>query len=119
MQTGCWLALHAASGVVVGRSTRSLACTVMSTPERDEKPKRLSDGDRTFFFVFGIYLVVGAAYTFATGRWFIGFPPQLDIAYLLGGSSSVAAYVEAAIAAVLGGGCLYMAFSKERANSAS
>jgi hypothetical protein len=35
MPTGCWLALHAASGSVAGRSTRSLDLTEMSWHIRD------------------------------------------------------------------------------------
>ena len=74
----------------------------MSASQHDEKQKGLTVVQRILLVLFGFYLLVGAAYTFATGRWFIGFPPQLDIAYLFTGSSTVGAYIEAAIACVLG-----------------
>ncbi len=59
-------------------------------------------GARVFCFLFGLYLLFGAAITIYDGKLFAGFPPQLDIASFLFGWSSVGAYVEAALAAVLG-----------------
>jgi hypothetical protein len=53
MPTSCWLALHAASGIVVGRSTRSLGC--MDTDYLEASPQ--SRRRLVLFFVFA--LVVG------------------------------------------------------------
>ena len=72
----------------------------MSSP--DTKSGEMSDGARVFCFFFGIYLVIGAGFTVHEGKWFIGFPPQLDLAYFLFGASTVGAYVEATLAGFLG-----------------
>ena len=74
---------------------------------------------RALFVAFGLYLLVGAGFTAYTGKWFVGFPPQLDLAFLVFGEGALGAYVEAAIAGVLGLGVLALALlprrtSKER-----
>jgi hypothetical protein len=69
----------------------------------------LSDTKHEAFWVglFGLYLMVGAAYSFVTAKWFPGFPPQLDIFSLPG--SVLGAYIEATAATLIGVGCLYVA----------
>src|SRR4051812_39190838 len=87
----------AASGRPLNKSLDSIA---MSTPEIEAERK--NDGFRIFLVLFGAYLLIGAGFTAYERRWFIGFPPQLDIAYILLGGSAIGTYVEAAIACVLG-----------------
>ena len=60
-----------------------------------------------FMLVFSIYLVVGALVTFYTGKWFIGFPAQLDIAYFLFGQTTIGAYIEGGLAGAIGGAILW------------
>lgn len=67
-----------------------------------EKKREFGGGARLLCFLFGIYLLFGAALTAYNGKLFIGFPPQLDIASFLFGGSTIGAYIEAAVAAVLG-----------------
>ena len=74
--------------------------TVSEVSNRTEEP--MSDGSRMFCMLFGLYLVIGAAFMAYRGSWFIGFPPQLDLAYFLLGKSIAGVYVEAGLAAVLG-----------------
>jgi len=50
----------------------------------------------------GIYLILGAMYSFSLGRWFPGFPPQLDVFSFIFGGNSAGAYAEAAVATLLG-----------------
>jgi hypothetical protein len=54
--------------------------------------------------VAGIYLLFGAWYTAHTGKWFVGFPPQLDAIGFIFGGGAVGAYVEAGVAGILGFG---------------
>jgi hypothetical protein len=56
--------------------------------------------------LLGIYFICGAAYSFALGRWFPGFPPQLDVFAVIFGGNSAGAYAEAAVATLLGIFCL-------------
>ena len=51
MPTGCWLALHAASGIVAGRSTRSLDVTKMASG----------------FFLYGPTATIGGPVQIKTG----------------------------------------------------
>jgi hypothetical protein len=82
----------------------------MSTPEIEAERKR--DSLRIGLAVAGVYFLVGAGYTFVEGRWFPGFPVQLDIAFLFGGHGTIGAYLEAGIAAVLGVLCIVSAIRK-------
>lgn len=92
--------------------------TESETPITPQKTGEMGEGTRIFFFFFGIYLLIGAGLTARDGKWFIGFPPQLDLAYFLFGSSTVGAYIEAALAAVIGVFCILGAFVKEKSNVA-
>lgn len=59
-----------------------------------------------FTGLIAIYLLAGSIYTFVTGKWFVGFPVQLDLFYFFGFFSPAGAYVEATLAAILGVFCL-------------
>ena len=54
----------------------------------------------------GIYLILGAMYSFSLGRWFPGFPPQLDVLSSIFGGGIAGAYAEGTLAALLGTTCL-------------
>ena len=64
--------------------------------------------------LFGVYLFAGALYSLLTRTWFPGFPPQLDVGLLFGGFGFGGIYVESALAALLGGVCIWA--SLRRAN---
>ncbi|PND36790.1 hypothetical protein C1O66_04055 [Paucibacter aquatile] len=81
----------------------------MST--RDAKKGELGAGGRALFFLFGAYLLFGAALTAHDGKLFAGFPPQLDIAFVLFGESKMGAYVEALLAALLGLASIFLALA--------
>ena len=83
---------------------------LMSSEEIERERKR--DSSRVFLFFFGAYLLIGAGVMIHTGEWFIGFPPLLDLAYFLFDRSVVGVYVEAAIAALLGGAFIWAALGK-------
>lgn len=65
-------------------------------------------------FFFGIYLLIGSGFTIYNGKWFAGFPPQLDIAYILFGSSAIGAYIEATLAGILGFLCIWFSIAKKK-----
>ena len=48
----------------------------------------------------------GAMYSFSLGRWFPGFPPQLDVLSSIFGGGIAGAYAEGTLAALLGTTCL-------------
>jgi len=54
----------------------------------------------------GIYFILGALYSFSLGRWFPGFPPQLDVLSSIFGGGIAGAYAEGTLAALLGTTCL-------------
>src|SRR5258706_6847963 len=83
---------------------------LMSIEEIERERKR--DNSRVFLFFFGVYLLIGAGVMIHTGEWFIGFPPLLDLAYILLGHSVVGVYVEAAIASLCGSAFIWAAFGK-------
>jgi len=87
----------------------------MSVPETETERK--GDGTPTLLFFLGAYLLIGAGFTAYVGKWFAGFPVQLDLAYILFGASTIGAYVEAAIAGVLGALCVWAAFAKWNRNA--
>ncbi len=57
---------------------------------------------QVFVGLIGVYLISGAIYSFASGRWFAGFPPVLDLFSFGFGGSVAGAYAEGAVAALLG-----------------
>ena len=63
--------------------------------------------------LFGIYLIGGATYTFATHSWFAGFPIQLDLLNLL----PYGLYIEAGMAGVLGALCVCAPFLKPQSRN--
>jgi hypothetical protein len=99
-----------------GRSTGSLDRIPM--PAVDSTATRRLRNTRLAIFAIGAYLLVGAGVTAYTGQWFIGFPPQLDIAYAVVGGSRTGAYIEAALAAALGILLVYLATRSERNDAA-
>jgi hypothetical protein len=67
---------------------------------RVEQPRSKTQvGDiRALLLVLGLYLIAGSAYTFSSGKWFAGFPPQLDVFGVLPYGSMI----EAIVGALLG-----------------
>ncbi|NQD35639.1 hypothetical protein HPT27_01305 [Permianibacter sp. IMCC34836] len=61
-----------------------------------------------WFPLFGVYLLVGAGYSFITAKWFPGFPPQLDVFMIFG--HPLGAYIEGIIAALLGAVLIYFSW---------
>jgi len=53
---------------------------------------------RALLLFLGLYLIAGSAYSFLSGKWFAGFPPQLDVFGLLPYGS----IIEAIVGALLG-----------------
>jgi hypothetical protein len=88
----------------------------MSTTSGSEDSRDLSGSARLAVTLFGIYLIVGAVFTGYTGKWFAGFPIQLDFARFLFGGGILGTYIEAALAAVLGLGCIIVAVVSARAH---
>src|SRR5689334_16276766 len=78
----------------------------MNNDRRQEVSLRSPSTDQVIFSLIGIYFVSGAIYSFATGRWFAGFPPILDVFSFLFGSSVIGAYAEGFVAALLGVVCI-------------
>jgi hypothetical protein len=91
----------------------------MSVVSGGDETRALQGGGRLALTLAGLYFLVGAAFTGFTGKWFAGFPPQLDVAQLIFGNNSVGTYVEGALAGLLGIGCLSAAIISARRQRAS
>jgi len=70
---------------------------------------------RIFFLLFGLYLIIGAAFTFFEKKWPIFMPPQLDVIGALftqfGGSAGI--YAGAVLVLICGLVCCWIAVLKK------
>jgi hypothetical protein len=68
--------------------------------QRKEQPRGKTQDrlHRPLLLFLGLYLIAGSAYSFLSGKWFAGFPPQLDLFGVLPYGSMI----EATVGALLG-----------------
>lgn len=103
-----------------GKEIESARSETIAVDSKDltvqEETSGLSGGSRVFCVLFGLYLLVGAGFTVRDGKWFAGFPPQLDFAYFIFGGTIYGAYIEAFLAAVIGLFLILIALRKEKSN---
>jgi hypothetical protein len=95
-----------------------MSANEINPPKPDQKAQEEKPLNPVFLFLCGAYLLVGSGYTFVTGKWFMGFPAQLDLVRLLAFESPAGTYGEAALAALLGAICFYaIYFERRRGNT--
>ena len=78
----------------------------MKQAQHQEDVLRSSSAGLMLAGLAGIYFIMGAIYSFALGRWFPGFPTQLDALSSLLGGGTAGVYTAGVVAMLLGVVCI-------------